>query len=238
MRSSPFEPTFGASPLLLVGRDDQLDEFASSLETGGRGPGRATLYVGLRGVGKTGMLNAVEEEADPMAGRVDHSSGHRAAPARSGAGDAARADHPGTGGDGHQAADHGRRGAQEVPGAAQRADRSRADAVSGRSAGDVRGGGTPHHGWPAAEGAHVDLPAAGRSTGALHRRPGGGGPGDPVADRASRQGDRRQPCRGRRRPPVDTPSWSSWSGTTRGGRHPRAPRRSPQSMCRRGPPWP
>lgn len=63
MRSSPFEPTFGASPPLLVGRDDQLDEFASSLEVGGRGPGRATLYVGLRGVGKTVMLNAVEDEA-------------------------------------------------------------------------------------------------------------------------------------------------------------------------------
>lgn len=63
MRASPFEPTFGASPPLLVGRDDQLDEFVSCLEAGGRGPARATLYVGLRGVGKTVMLNAVEDEA-------------------------------------------------------------------------------------------------------------------------------------------------------------------------------
>ena len=63
MRASPFEPTFGANPPLLVGRDDQLDDFVSCLEDGARGPARATLYVGLRGVGKTVMLNAVEDEA-------------------------------------------------------------------------------------------------------------------------------------------------------------------------------
>jgi hypothetical protein len=63
MRASPFEPTFGANPPLLVGRDDQLDEFVRCLEDGARGPARATLYVGLRGVGKTVMLNAVEHEA-------------------------------------------------------------------------------------------------------------------------------------------------------------------------------
>jgi hypothetical protein len=63
MRSSPFEPTFGANPPLLVGRDDQLDDFVDCLEDGARGPARASLYVGLRGVGKTVMLNAVEDEA-------------------------------------------------------------------------------------------------------------------------------------------------------------------------------
>ena len=60
---NPFHPTFGVSPPLLVGRDQALDEFAEALEDGPGSAGRATLYTGARGAGKTVMLNAVEDRA-------------------------------------------------------------------------------------------------------------------------------------------------------------------------------
>ena len=63
MAPNPFRPTFGTSPPLLVGREAQLDAFAASLEEGPGSPGRATVYTGARGVGKTVMLNAVEDLA-------------------------------------------------------------------------------------------------------------------------------------------------------------------------------
>lgn len=61
--ANPFTPTFGASPPLLVGRDARLQEFADALDDGPGAAGRATLYTGARGAGKTVMLNAVEDEA-------------------------------------------------------------------------------------------------------------------------------------------------------------------------------
>lgn len=60
---NPFKPGFGASPPLLAGRDDALQEFVYSLDDGPGAPGRSTLYTGARGAGKTVMLNAVEDEA-------------------------------------------------------------------------------------------------------------------------------------------------------------------------------
>lgn len=60
---NPFKPTFGASPPLLAGRDEALSEFRGGLLDGPGAPGRATLYTGARGAGKTVMLNAVEDEA-------------------------------------------------------------------------------------------------------------------------------------------------------------------------------
>lgn len=60
---NPFRPTFGATPPLLVGRGDLIDLFGDALDEGAGSPARATLYTGARGVGKTVMLNAVEEEA-------------------------------------------------------------------------------------------------------------------------------------------------------------------------------
>lgn len=63
MAHNPFRPTFGTSPPLLVGREEQLDAFAASLDEGPGSPGRATVYTGARGVGKTVMLNAVEDVA-------------------------------------------------------------------------------------------------------------------------------------------------------------------------------
>lgn len=61
--ANPFHPSFGASPPLLVGRDELLADFGEALEDGPGSPGRATLYTGARGAGKTVMLNAVEDAA-------------------------------------------------------------------------------------------------------------------------------------------------------------------------------
>ncbi len=60
---NPFHASFGVSPPLLVGRDDLLDDFAEALEDGPGSAGRATLYTGARGAGKTVLLNAVEDRA-------------------------------------------------------------------------------------------------------------------------------------------------------------------------------
>ena len=60
---NPFHPGFGVSPPLLVGRDAVLHDFVDALENGPGSPGRATLYTGARGSGKTVMLNAVEDHA-------------------------------------------------------------------------------------------------------------------------------------------------------------------------------
>jgi AAA ATPase domain len=61
--SNPFRPSFGISPPLLVGRDTLIEEFAEALEDGPGSAGRATIYTGARGSGKTVMLNAVEDRA-------------------------------------------------------------------------------------------------------------------------------------------------------------------------------
>ncbi|MTD15075.1 AAA family ATPase [Nakamurella sp. YIM 132087] len=60
---NPFHAGFGVSPPLLVGREGVLDDFAEALENGPGATGRATLYTGARGSGKTVMLNAVEDLA-------------------------------------------------------------------------------------------------------------------------------------------------------------------------------
>jgi hypothetical protein len=63
---NPFRPTFGSPPPLLAGRDDLIEEFVSALEDGPGAPGRATLYTGVRGIGKTVLLNAVEARAKEL----------------------------------------------------------------------------------------------------------------------------------------------------------------------------
>lgn len=60
---NPFKPSFGVSPPLLVGRDGLIDDFEEALEDGPGSAGRATLYTGPRGSGKTVMLNAIEDRA-------------------------------------------------------------------------------------------------------------------------------------------------------------------------------
>jgi hypothetical protein len=61
--SNPFHASFGVSPPLLVGRDEILEDFTEAIEEGPGSAGRATLYTGARGTGKTVMLNAVEDRA-------------------------------------------------------------------------------------------------------------------------------------------------------------------------------
>ncbi|MCW2135444.1 ATP-binding protein [Arthrobacter sp. VKM Ac-2550] len=58
---NPFHASFGVSPPLLVGRDAVIDDFVEALEDGPGSSGRATLYTGARGSGKTVMLNAIED---------------------------------------------------------------------------------------------------------------------------------------------------------------------------------
>lgn len=60
---NPFHASFGVSPPLLVGRETALEDFTEALDDGPGASGRATLYTGARGAGKTVMLNAVEDRA-------------------------------------------------------------------------------------------------------------------------------------------------------------------------------
>lgn len=60
---NPFKPSFGVSPPLLAGRDELIEEFDEALEDGPGAAGRATLYTGARGAGKTVMLNEIEDRA-------------------------------------------------------------------------------------------------------------------------------------------------------------------------------
>ncbi|MGB7982779.1 MAG: ATP-binding protein [Candidatus Nanopelagicales bacterium] len=63
MAGNPFKPTAGATPPLLVGRDDTLEEFAESLDDGPGAPARLALFTGPRGIGKTVMLTEVADHA-------------------------------------------------------------------------------------------------------------------------------------------------------------------------------
>lgn len=63
MTDSPFRAGFGKSPPVLAGRDDVLDALGAALAEGTWTPERATLIEGLRGVGKTVILNAIEDRA-------------------------------------------------------------------------------------------------------------------------------------------------------------------------------
>ncbi|HIW96438.1 MAG TPA: ATP-binding protein [Candidatus Corynebacterium gallistercoris] len=62
-RHNPFKPSFGASPYYLAGREELLQDFELSLMEGPGSPYRAMLISGLRGVGKTVLLNEVEDKA-------------------------------------------------------------------------------------------------------------------------------------------------------------------------------
>jgi AAA ATPase domain len=60
---NPFRPSFGVTPPLLAGRDTEILAFGDALDSGPGAPGRATLYTGVRGIGKTVMLNEAETQA-------------------------------------------------------------------------------------------------------------------------------------------------------------------------------
>ena len=60
---NPFTASFGTSPPVLVGRDDVLEDIGDGLAEGPGALERAVLLTGVRGVGKTVMLNAIEDQA-------------------------------------------------------------------------------------------------------------------------------------------------------------------------------
>lgn len=60
---NPFTPTFGVTPPLLVGRDGEIAQVRRALAGGPGDPARAVLATGSRGVGKTVLLNALEDTA-------------------------------------------------------------------------------------------------------------------------------------------------------------------------------
>lgn len=60
---NPFRPSFGASPYFLAGRSQLIRDFQLSLMEGPGSPNRALLISGVRGVGKTVLLNELEDTA-------------------------------------------------------------------------------------------------------------------------------------------------------------------------------
>ena len=64
MAKDPFSPSFGTAPPVFVGRDDIIRDFEYALENGIGQQGRATLYIGNRGVGKTVLLATIRDRAE------------------------------------------------------------------------------------------------------------------------------------------------------------------------------
>lgn len=63
--NNPFRPGAGTSPPALIGRDDLIDQFGVAIRrTLQDRPGKSLMPVGLRGVGKTVLLNRFMEIAD------------------------------------------------------------------------------------------------------------------------------------------------------------------------------
>ena len=75
---NPFSPSFGISPPVLVGRRDVLNSFDTVFDSI-RSPSYATLLWGFRGVGKTVLLNEIEDRAKARGWVVvsDSASGRR-----------------------------------------------------------------------------------------------------------------------------------------------------------------
>ncbi|HTY71743.1 MAG TPA: ATP-binding protein [Actinomycetes bacterium] len=70
---NPFRPGAGAPPPELVGRDRLIDAFGVTLRRAMAGrPGKSLLLVGLRGVGKTVLLNRFAEIAEDEGASVGH----------------------------------------------------------------------------------------------------------------------------------------------------------------------
>ena len=60
---NPFRATLGATPPLLVGRSEAVQNFAFALDDGPGAHERISLIVGPRGIGKTVLLHAFEDTA-------------------------------------------------------------------------------------------------------------------------------------------------------------------------------
>ncbi|MBE8158313.1 MAG: ATP-binding protein [Betaproteobacteria bacterium] len=65
--NNPFNPGAGTSPPELAGREEIRNEIGLALARAKRGrPGKSALLIGLRGVGKTVLLNRLQQEAEGM----------------------------------------------------------------------------------------------------------------------------------------------------------------------------
>lgn len=63
--TNPFRPGAGTSPPALLGRDKLIDHFAMTVRRAMAGrPGKSVMPIGLRGVGKTVLLNRFAEIAE------------------------------------------------------------------------------------------------------------------------------------------------------------------------------
>ncbi|MFW9114342.1 AAA family ATPase [Corynebacterium striatum] len=62
-RSNPFRPTFGVPPLYWVGRTAVLDAFRNALQSPAGASARTMIVSGARGIGKTVLLNELEDSA-------------------------------------------------------------------------------------------------------------------------------------------------------------------------------
>lgn len=57
MQTNPFKPTAGKTPPMIIGREDVLEEFNEGLINGPGAPGRLMRIAGVRGTGKTVLLD-------------------------------------------------------------------------------------------------------------------------------------------------------------------------------------
>jgi hypothetical protein len=63
--ANPYRPGAGTTPPALIGRDELIHDFGVTLLRAVRGrPGKSVMPIGLRGVGKTVLLNEFQETAE------------------------------------------------------------------------------------------------------------------------------------------------------------------------------
>ena len=70
LHEEPLHPIIRGAAPSLVGRVDLVSDFGDALDDGPGAPGRATIYTGARGVGKTVMLTGPLAGAAEWAARV------------------------------------------------------------------------------------------------------------------------------------------------------------------------
>lgn len=70
MMMNPFKPTAGKNPPALIGRDYVIEEFLEGIENGPGAPSRLMRISGIRGMGKTVMLNEIGARARELGWEV------------------------------------------------------------------------------------------------------------------------------------------------------------------------
>lgn len=70
MQRNPFKPTAGKTPPVIVGREEVIEEFVEGLDNGSGAPGRLMRISGVRGAGKTVLLEEVARIAADRGWRV------------------------------------------------------------------------------------------------------------------------------------------------------------------------